>query len=99
MNMEKYQQFEIRKKATFSFMAMLAACTSQFILIYFNVDRITSSYVTFFVFWPLYLYAFYLSIVVVKHYVKHFKSINIIYLLLTIPVFAFLIYFLVKVIS
>lgn len=99
MNIADNQQLIIRKKSILSFVAMAVACIIQFLIIYTNFDRTSKSVITFLIFWPLYLFAFYQSVIVVGYYFRHFKSINILYLLLTIPVFAFLIYFVIKLIN
>jgi hypothetical protein len=99
MNNNEKQQLRIRRKALTSFSVMVVDIIIQLVVICFKVDRATSSVINFLIFWPLYLFALCQSILVAEYYTRYFRSLSIKYLLLTIPVFLFLIYFIIKVVS
>jgi hypothetical protein len=86
-------QLTIRKKAVMIFVILVLLSVIQISMLYFNIDRISKSVINMVIFWPLYLVALYQSVLVVGYSIRHFRSISIIYLVSTIPVFAFLIYF------
>jgi hypothetical protein len=83
----------IRKKAINIFIVVVFLGIIQIAMFYFKIDRTSMSVINFLIFWPLYFIALYQSILVVGYSIRHFKSMPIVYLLSTIPVFAFLIYF------
>lgn len=99
MNITENQQLRIRKKAATCFFVTIVDLTILFVVIYFKVDRRSSSVINFLIFWLLYLFALTQAILVVEYYVRDFRSLSIKYLLLTIPVFSFLIYFLIYLMS
>jgi hypothetical protein len=83
----------IRKRAIKIFIVVVFLGIIQISMFYFNIDRISRSVINMLIFWPLYVIVLFKSIFVVGYYIRHFKSMPIVYLLSTIPVFAFLIYF------
>jgi hypothetical protein len=87
------RQLIVRKKAIMIFVILVLLSVIQISVLYFNIDRISRSVINIVIFWPLYLVALYQSVLVVGYSVRHFRSISIIYLVSTIPVFAFLICF------
>ena len=93
MHISDNQQAVIRKKAIRIFIIVVLLGIIQISMIYFNIDRILRSVINMLIFWPLYLVALFQSIFVVGYCIRHFKSMSIVCLLSTIPVFVFLIYF------
>lgn len=93
MNIAETPQNIIRKKAISVFVIVLLLTVIQILLFYFKIDRISTSVINMLIFWPLFLVALGHSILVVVYSIRHFKAIQIVYLIFTLPVFAFLIYF------
>jgi hypothetical protein len=93
MHSSENQQPIIRKKAVRIFIIVTLLGIIQISMFHFNIDRISRSVINMLIFWPLYLVALFKSIFVVGYSIRHFKSMSIVYLVSTIPVFAFLIYF------
>jgi len=86
------QQNTIRKKAIESCIAMTVVLGLQLISVF--LDRTTNGYINLIVCWPLIVFASIQAIRVAVYYIKHFKSARVIFLLLTLPVYAFWVYFL-----
>jgi hypothetical protein len=97
MDITAWEQNITRKKAIESFIAMAIALALQFIIRF--LDRKTQGFVNFFAFWPLVVFALIQAIGVVVYYIKHFRITRITYLLLTIPVYAFLVYLVITIVA
>jgi len=87
------QYFDITKKrAIRSFITFVLGLLILLGLEMTNLDRKTRSDIISFVFWPLYFYSLYQSVLVFIFYLKKPKSFAAIYLVMIIPAFLFLIY-------
>ena len=92
MDIIVWDQKSIRKKAIESCIAMVIFFGLQLTAAF--LDRTTNGYINLFVCWPLIVFASIQAISVTIYYVKHFKSARVVFLLLTLPVYAFWVYFL-----
>ena len=86
MSIAETPQNIIRKKAISVFVIVLLLTVIQILLFYFKIDRISTSVINMLIFWPLFLVALGHSILVVVYSIKHLRSIQIAYLLFTLPV-------------
>lgn len=93
MHIAENPQAKIRKKAVLVFVIVVLLTIIQISLFYIKIDRISTSVINTLIFWPMFLIALYQSISVVTYSIRYFRTIKIAYVLLTIPVFVFLIYF------
>ena len=86
MNIAETPQTLIRKKAILIFVIVVLLTIIQISLVFFKIDRISTSVINTLIFWPLFLVALGHSILVVVYSIKHLRSIQIAYLLFTLPV-------------
>ena len=91
--MVENQQFIVRKKAVISFVIIVFLSIIQISIFFLKLDRISRSVINMLIFWPLYLIALYQSTIVVGYCFRHYRSINILYLIMIMPAYAFLVYF------
>jgi hypothetical protein len=87
----------IKRRAVGSLIALIIAALLLFFLDVLGIDRKTKGYITWFVFWPVYIYSLYQSILVAAFYFKNRMSLGIVFLLMTLPTFLFLLYLLYKI--
>jgi len=85
-----------KNRAVRSLVTLLIGVLILLLLEILNADKRTKSYITWFIFWPLYAYSLYQALLVVKFYHKSRKSLSIFFLLMTFPSFAFLLYSIYK---